>query len=289
MCGIAGRFNFDPLRPSTADVLAAMTDAVAHRGPDAAGYHLGPGIGLGHRRLSIIDLVDRRSAAGQRGRHDLDRSSTARSTTSPTSAPSSRRTGHRFRTALRHRGHRPRLRAVGRALRRALPRHVRVRASGTTPARRLLLARDRLGVKPLYYAELPGRGIVFGSELKSLLEDPDVPREWRPEALDAYLTLLYIPAPATIYKGIHKLEPGHVLVAEKRPRSDLALLGPRVHRRRRRRGAKRNTSNSSTRCCASPSRCGRSATCRSARSSPAASTRAPSCAYMVETSARPPC
>ena len=70
-------------------------------------------------------------------------------------------------------------------------------------------------MKPLYYAELPGRGIVFGSELKSLLEDPDVPRDWRPDAIDAYLTLLYIPAPATIYKGIHKLEPGHVLVAEK--------------------------------------------------------------------------
>ena len=61
------------------------------------------------------------------------------------------------------------------------------------PARRLLLARDRLGVKPLYYAELPGAGMVFGSEIKSLLEDPDVPRDWRPEAIDAYLTLLYMP------------------------------------------------------------------------------------------------
>jgi asparagine synthase (glutamine-hydrolysing) len=81
--------------------------------------------------------------------------------------------------------------------------------------RRLMLARDRVGVKPLYYAELPGRGIVFGSELKALLEDPDVPRDWRPEAIDAFLTLLYIPAPATIYKGVHKLEPGHILIAEK--------------------------------------------------------------------------
>jgi asparagine synthase (glutamine-hydrolysing) len=81
--------------------------------------------------------------------------------------------------------------------------------------RRLLLARDRLGVKPLYYAELPGRGLVFGSELKSLLEDPDVPRDWRADALDAYLTLLYVPAPATIYRGINKLPPAHVLVAEK--------------------------------------------------------------------------
>ncbi len=56
--------------------------------------------------------------------------------------------------------------------------------------RRLMLARDRLGVKPLYYAEVPGSGIVFGSEIKSLLAHADVPRAWRPEALDAYLTLL---------------------------------------------------------------------------------------------------
>ena len=57
MCGIAGRFNYDPLRPIDRGVLTAMTDAVAHRGPDASGYHVAPGIGLGHRRLSIIDLA----------------------------------------------------------------------------------------------------------------------------------------------------------------------------------------------------------------------------------------
>src|SRR5438445_9549820 len=56
MCGIAGRFNYDPLQPVSRLTLEAMTDAVAHRGPDAAGFHVAPGIGLGHRRLSIIDL-----------------------------------------------------------------------------------------------------------------------------------------------------------------------------------------------------------------------------------------
>jgi asparagine synthase (glutamine-hydrolysing) len=81
-------------------------------------------------------------------------------------------------------------------------------------ARRLLLARDRLGVKPLYYAEVPGTGIVFGSEIKALLQDSDVPREWRPDAIDAYLTLLYVPAPDTIYRAVQKLPPGHILVAE---------------------------------------------------------------------------
>jgi asparagine synthase (glutamine-hydrolysing) len=81
-------------------------------------------------------------------------------------------------------------------------------------ARRLLLARDRLGVKPLYYAHLPGTGIVFGSEIKSLLHDPDVPRDWSADAVDKYLTLLYVPAPDTIYHAVHKLPPAHVLVAE---------------------------------------------------------------------------
>jgi asparagine synthase (glutamine-hydrolysing) len=81
--------------------------------------------------------------------------------------------------------------------------------------RRLLLARDRLGVKPLYYAELPGVGLVFGSEIKSLLEDPDVSREWRADALDAYLTFLYVPAPDTIYRAVNKLPAAHVLVAER--------------------------------------------------------------------------
>src|SRR5687768_5826972 len=81
-------------------------------------------------------------------------------------------------------------------------------------ARRLMLARDRLGVKPLYYAELPGIGIVFGSEIKALLEDGDVPRDWRPQAIDAYLSLLFIPAPETIYASVRKLPPAHVLIAE---------------------------------------------------------------------------
>src|SRR6185295_11459336 len=81
------------------------------------------------------------------------------------------------------------------------------------PRRRLVLVRDRLGVKPLHYAVTPS-GVTFGSEIKSLLEDPVVPRDWSPEALDAYLTLQYVPCPQTIYRGIWKLPPAHLLVAE---------------------------------------------------------------------------
>ena len=75
-------------------------------------------------------------------------------------------------------------------------------------ARRLLLARDRVGIKPLYYAEPAEGGLVFGSEIKSILQDPAVDAAWSPEALDAYLTLLYVPAPATIYRQISQASSG---------------------------------------------------------------------------------
>jgi asparagine synthase (glutamine-hydrolysing) len=213
MCGIAGRFNFDPLRPVDPDVLEAMTDAVAHRGPDASGYHLAPGIGLGHRRLSIIDLSTGDQPLGNEDgsiwtvfNGEIYNFADVRAELLAH--------GHRFRTAsdtevIVHGYEQWGERCVEKF------RGMFAFAVWDARARRLMLARDRVGVKPLYYAELPGRGVVFGSELKSLLEDPDVPRDWRPEAVDAYLTLLYIPAPATIYTGIHKLEPGHVLIAEK--------------------------------------------------------------------------
>ncbi|HEX6465286.1 MAG TPA: asparagine synthase (glutamine-hydrolyzing) [Vicinamibacterales bacterium] len=212
MCGIAGRFNYDPLEPIDRGVMHAMTDAVAHRGPDASGYHLGPGIGLGHRRLSIIDLATGdQPLANENGtvwtvfNGEIYNFADVRAELIAC--------GHRFRTSsdtevIVHGYEQWGERLVDRF------RGMFAFAVWDANARRLLLARDRLGVKPLYYAALPGRGVVFGSELKSLLEDPDVPRDWRPDAIDAYLTLLYIPAPATVYQGINKLPPAHVLVAE---------------------------------------------------------------------------
>jgi len=212
MCGITGRVNYDPLRPIDRGVLEAMTGAVAHRGPDAAGYYLAPGIGLGHRRLSIIDLsTGDQPLCNETGtiwtvfNGEIYNFAEIRAELTAC--------GHRFRTGsdtevIVHGYEQWGARAVERF------RGMFAFAVWDAPNRRLLLARDRVGVKPLYYAELPGRGLVFGSEIKSLLEDPDVARDWRPDAVDAYLTFLYIPAPATIYRGIQKLEPGHVLVAE---------------------------------------------------------------------------
>jgi asparagine synthase (glutamine-hydrolysing) len=211
MCGIAGRVTWDPRGSVDHDLIGAMTDAVRHRGPDAEGLHVAEGVGLGHRRLSIIDLeTGDQPLANEDGtvwtvfngeiynfadvRRELESH------------------GHRFRTSsdtevLVH-GYEQ----WGAALVERL-RGMFAFAVWDAPRRRLLLARDRVGVKPLHYAVL-NDGIVFGSEIKSLLVDPAVPRDWSPEALDAYLALLYVPAPLTIYRAIRKLPPGHVLVAE---------------------------------------------------------------------------
>ena len=212
MCGITGRFNYDPHHPVDRDVLVAMTDEVAHRGPDAAGYFQGPGIGLGHRRLSIIDLATGdQPLANEDGSVQVVFNGEIYNCAEVRAQLVTR--GHQFRTAsdtevIVHGYEEWGERCVDRF------RGMFAFAVWDAKARRLMLARDRLGVKPLYYAEIPGSGIVFGSEIKSLLTHADVPRDWRPEALDAYLTLLYVPAPATIYRAVSKLPPGHILIAE---------------------------------------------------------------------------
>jgi asparagine synthase (glutamine-hydrolysing) len=213
MCGIAGRFNFDAARPVDGQVLRAMTDCIAHRGPDSAGYYRGQGIGLGHRRLSIIDLATGdQPLANEDGRVQVVFNGEIYNFADVRAELVSR--GHRFRThsdteIIVHGYEEWGERCVERF------RGMFAFALWDASERRLLLARDRLGVKPLYYAELPGIGIVFGSEIKALLEDPEVSRDWQPEAIDAYLTLLYVPAPETVYAGIRKLPPAHVLVADR--------------------------------------------------------------------------
>ncbi len=212
MCGIAGRFNYNAHDPVDAGVLAAMTEVLAHRGPDAAGYYRSAGIGLGHRRLSIIDLATGdQPLANEDGSVQTVFNGEIYNFAEVRAELVSK--GHRFRTGsdteiIVHGYEEWGERCVDRF------RGMFAFAVWDESSRRLLLARDRLGVKPLYYSEIPGRGLVFGSEIKALLEDGTVSRDWRPDAIDAYLTLLYIPAPDTVNRGIHKLPPGHVLVAE---------------------------------------------------------------------------
>ena len=212
MCGIAGKFNFDPANPIDRDRLMAMTSAVAHRGPDADGFYVGHGIGLGHRRLSIIDL-----ASGQQPLTNEDRTIWVVFNGEIYNFADVRAEleafGHTFRShsdteVIVHAYEQWGDRAVDRF------RGMFAFALWDEPKRRLLLVRDRLGVKPLYYSHT-GAGVTFGSEIKSILEDPDVPRGWSAEALDAYLALQYIPCPQTIYRAIAKLPPGHLLIAER--------------------------------------------------------------------------
>jgi len=211
MCGIAGKFTFDRTAIIDRERLVAMTDAVAHRGPDAAGYHVEPGIGLGHRRLSIIDLATGdQPLANEDGtvwvvfNGEIYNFADVRVTLEAA--------GHRFRThtdteVIVHAYEEWGDAAVERF------RGMFAFALWDSRRRRLLLVRDRLGIKPLYYAVTPS-GVTFGSEIKSILEDADVPRTWSAEALDAYLTLQYVPTPRTMYRDVWKLPAGHLLAVE---------------------------------------------------------------------------
>jgi asparagine synthase (glutamine-hydrolysing) len=189
-----------------------MTDALIHRGPDEEGIYIQQRIGLGSRRLSIIDVEGgHQPIANEDGtiwvvlngevfnyrelREELVKQ------------------GHRFATAsdtevIIHLYEEAGEDCVSRL------RGMFAFALWDSRRERLLLARDRLGIKPLYYAHR-GDLLVFASEIKSLLRGLTGPRELDPQALDDYVTLGYIPGPHTIFTGIHKLPPAHVLTWER--------------------------------------------------------------------------
>jgi len=220
MCGITGAVWNDPARAVEAETLRRMTDVLRHRGPDDEGqYRSGfqlrpgrdamPGVALGHRRLAVIDLAGGHQPLANEDetvwlvvngeiynyrelRHRLEGA------------------GHRFRTnsdseviVHLYEDEGPNMLA-----------HLDgMFALAVWDARQgqLLLARDRLGQKPLVYRHEANR-LLFASELKSLLEVPGVPREIDPRALDEYLTYQYVPYPRTILRGIAKVPPAHYLV-----------------------------------------------------------------------------
>jgi len=227
MCGIAGKFNFDPANPVDRERLSAMTSVIAHRGPDADGFYVADGIGLGHRRLSIIDLsTGDQPLANEDGTIWIVFNGEVYNFAEIRAELEAH--GHWFRThsdteVIVHAYEQWGDRAVDRF------RGMFAFALWDEPKRRLLLVRDRIGVKPLYYSPTAA-GVTFGSEIKALLEDPDVPRGWSPEALDEYLALQYVPSPQTMYSGIFKLPAAHLLVAERgrvsvRRYWDLAFTG----------------------------------------------------------------
>jgi len=214
VCGIVGVVSpgGPPVEP---DLFARMCAALAHRGPDDRGTHLfssgrGPGAALGHTRLSILDL----SPSGRQPMANEDDSVHL-------TCNGEIYNHAELRAQTEGRGHRYRSRTDVEAILHlyedfglAAPERLNgMFAFGLWDGRRqeLLLARDRAGVKPLYYTCSAGR-LAFASELKALLPLPWVSREIDPEALDLYLSLLYIPAPWSIFRDIRKLPAGHRLL-----------------------------------------------------------------------------
>jgi asparagine synthase (glutamine-hydrolysing) len=210
MCGIAGILYADPERPVDRAVLAAMADAIAHRGPDAEGFLVEPGVGLAHRRLAIIDLEGGDQPIG----NEDDSVQVVFNGEIYNYAG--------LRTGLEARGHRFRTRSDTEVLVHLYEEHGddlvhRLRgmfafALWDRSRRRLLLARDRVGIKPLYVYR-DGEKLLFGSELKALLAYPGLPRAVDPAAVEDFLTFGMVPGPRAVFRGFEKLAPAHVLVA----------------------------------------------------------------------------
>jgi asparagine synthase (glutamine-hydrolysing) len=212
MCGIAGKLNLDGQTPVDPGLIQRMTDVIAHRGPDGAGMHLSGPVGLGHRRLAILDL--RPVGAQPMGNEDG---------TVWIVFNGEIYNYVELRERLVQRGH------VFQSLTDteviihlyeeygvdclAQLRGMFAFAIWDGNKRALFLARDRVGIKPLYYTTAGG-ALLFGSEIKSLLADPAVTREVDFEAVDCFLTYLYSPGEATLFRGIYKLPPAHYLLVQ---------------------------------------------------------------------------
>ena len=215
MCGICGKLNTYG-RPIGDDLLYKMSESLSYRGPDAEGHYMtlpgrdGAAVGLAHRRLSIIDLSEagRQPMANEDGtiwivfngeiynfqilRAELERK------------------GHRFRSKTDTETiiHLYEEEGVDGFRRLA---GMFAFAIWDEQTQSLVLCRDRIGIKPLVYCRT-GQSLLFASEIKAILQDPEVPKVIDWSALDLYLTLNYVPAPFTIFRDIQKLRPGCYLV-----------------------------------------------------------------------------
>ena len=212
MCGICGKLDFSGAKVDEG-LVRRMTAQMEHRGPDDLGVYLNHrgdvSCGLGHRRLSIIDLTE----AGRQPMCNEERTLWMVFNGEIYNFATLRRKlkalGHRFSSrtdceAIVHLYEEQGAAAINRLV------GMFALAIWSETSRTLLLASDPIGLKPLvYYADT--KRFVFASELKALLADPNVPKDLDPEALDLYLSLNYIPAPWTIFRNIRKLRPGHLL------------------------------------------------------------------------------
>ena len=208
MCGIVGKLNFDGQQPVNPELVQRMMDLIHHRGPDEEGKYISGAIGLGHCRLAIIDLnTGAQPMCNEDGtvwivyngevynylelRVDL------------------KKRGHTFKSTadtevIVHLYEELGVEAVSRL------QGMFAFALWDERKRLLLLARDRVGIKPLYYINT-GKALLFASEIKSLLADPSVERTINLRGIDRFLTYYYMPGSETLFEGIYKLDPGHHL------------------------------------------------------------------------------
>ncbi len=208
MCGIAGVLNLDVQQPADPQVLARMLDSIIHRGPDDQGQLVDGPLAMGMRRLSIIDL-----SGGHQPIYD-----------------ESQRFGivyngevynyRELQQELQNRGHRLQTNSDTEVVVHLFEERgpdclTELRgmfgfAVWDSRERELFIARDRLGIKPLYYLQIAGK-LIFASEIKAILQHPAAVAELDPHALSDYLTLKYVPAPGTMFRGIKCLPAGHWL------------------------------------------------------------------------------
>ena len=212
MCGITGKLTFSNKTPPTQSVLKSMTDAIAHRGPDDEGFYIKGPVGLGNRRLAIIDLT----TAGHQPISNEDKTIWVvfngeiynfQDLTKKLKKQGHRFTSHTDTECLAHLYEEYGLSCL---------EHLRgmfAFAIWDEKKQQLFLARDRLGKKPLKYY-IDKEKIVFASELKAILKDPSVPKIPDYEAINHYLSFQYAPTPLTGFKGIKKLPPAHYAIVK---------------------------------------------------------------------------
>ncbi|PPD51178.1 MAG: asparagine synthetase B [Methylobacter sp.] len=209
MCGIVGIFDLQAKREINRDLLSRMNESQFHRGPNEGGIHIEAGLGFGHRRLSIIDL-----SSGQQPMVSQDNNVVLTFNGEIYNFMDLRKEleglGYHFQTHCDTEVILYAWQAWGEACVDRF-RGMFAFAIWDRPQQTLFLARDRLGVKPLYYAQLGNGQFIFSSELKALKEHPGLPRELDPSAIEDYFGFGYVPDPKTIYKNVYKLEPGFCL------------------------------------------------------------------------------
>ncbi|MFT7005522.1 MAG: asparagine synthase (glutamine-hydrolyzing) [Colwellia sp.] len=209
MCGISGIFSFNEHHVIDEQLLKSMNNVQAHRGPNDQGYHIGNGIGLGHRRLSIIDL-----AGGHQPIYNEDN-------TVSVVFNGEIFNHHEIAQELKDKGHIFKTTSDTETIVHAWEEwgvdcvhHFRGMFAfilWDDNKKELFVVRDRLGIKPLHYSLLTDGSVIFGSELKVLRQHPLCSTEISPEAIEDYLTFGYVPDPKTIFTNTYKLEAGHYL------------------------------------------------------------------------------